>query len=364
MRIAVLMSVLSPWSRVIAEMLARLGHEIHAIDFDAAKGSYLRDDARQKEIDAFAANIAAVHELRGYGASNLRYFKAVPEFRRLLKRLQPQMLLTLYAGGFAQMAWLSRFRPYTIFAVGSDVLLQTGLRRRIARITFEAAAHVFANGLYLADQTRLMAPRAKITPLLHGIDVEKFKPSPTKAEPVTLLCNRGFKNVYNNDYIIEALARLGDVPPFQFNFAASGELLETSKALAARILPPKIRDSVKFWGGVSHSQVLEMLGGARYFVSMSKSDGTATSLLEALSCGLCPILSDIPQNRDWVIPERNNGRIIPLGNVDALAAALREAIVNPALADNAASFNRQLILDRGDARANLRRMSDMLEKAA
>ena len=34
------MSLASPWAQATAEMLARLGHEIHAIDFDEVKGLY------------------------------------------------------------------------------------------------------------------------------------------------------------------------------------------------------------------------------------------------------------------------------------------------------------------------------------
>lgn len=361
MRILILMGLHSPWSRATASMLARLGHEVHIVDFDETKGSYLKKTAASD--DRLKAEAASISLLAGFGASNFRYFAAAPQFRRILKQVKPEILLTLYAGGYAQLAWLSSFRPYAVFAVGSDILLQRGLRKQMARVTLEAAAHVFANGKFLAQKTQEMAPRARVTPLLLGIDTQKFQPSP-KPPQVELLCNRGFRFPYNNEAIIEALARLDDTPPFTFHFASSGPELEQAKALAKKILPPAILESVIFWGGVNDEQMLDLLARCRCFVSMSRSDGTATSLLEAMACGLFPILSDIPQNVDWVDPTRRNGRIVPLDSVDQLADALREAIRNPAHADAAAAYNREQMLNLADARANLSRLAQTLSETA
>ena len=63
------------------------------------------------------------------------------------------------------------------------------------------------------------------------------------------------------------------------------------------------------------------------------SDGTATSLLEAMSCGLFPILSDIPQNADWVDASRQNGMVIPLDQPQKLADAFAKAIARPEVRD-------------------------------
>lgn len=361
MRIAVLMAFARPWSQATVEMLTRLGHEIHAIDFEEEKGGYIgkADD----DIARLEKMVAGVHLLSGYGASNFRYFRAVPAFRKLLRKIKPDILLTLYAGGFAQLAWLSRFRPYAIFAVGSDVLLQSGLRKIVARQTFEAAAEVFANGDYLAQKAAEMAPRAKITPLLLGVDTERFTPPPGhQPGPIHIICNRGFKPIYNNESIIRALAALADAPPFTFHFTSPGPTLEAAKALAFEVLPKEVYQRVIFHGGVSSEKMLELLRASQIFVSMSRSDGTATSLLEALSCGLFPILSDIPQNRGWIIAEKQNGLLVPLDNIAALANALDTALRNPAMLTQASAFNRQNAQARADSRRNLHTLAEHLQR--
>lgn len=36
------------------------------------------------------------------------------------------------------------------------------------------------------------------------------------------------------------------------------------------------------------------------FISIPSSDSTSVSLLEAMCCGLFPIVSDLPANREWI----------------------------------------------------------------
>ena len=356
------MSLASPWAQASAEMLARLGHEIHAIDFDEVKGSYF--NTTQEDIARIRKNVAGVHLLSGFPPSNLRYFQAVPQFRSVLRKIRPDVLLTLYAGGFAQLAWFSRFRPYAVFAVGSDVLLVSGIRRAISRWTLKGAAEVFANGDYLAQKTREIAPRAKVTSLLLGVDTERFSPAPRGDGPLQLICNRGFKDLYNNESIIHALAALKVVPPFQFHFTSPGPTLPRARELAARILPPHIRERVFFWGGVSTEKMLELLRSSQIFVSMSRSDGTATSLLEALSCGLFPILSDIPQNCSWINDSVKNGFLAPLDDIQVLAMKIHDAIFDPAIIESARAFNRAVAVKKADSRLNLQRLADSLKAIA
>ena len=64
-----------------------------------------------------------------------------------------------------------------LYVVGSDVLLIRGLIVGSAAVQLTAAKLVFSNGSYLAEQTRKLAPRAKVVPLLFGVDVEKFCPA-------------------------------------------------------------------------------------------------------------------------------------------------------------------------------------------
>jgi glycosyltransferase involved in cell wall biosynthesis len=299
--------------------------------------------------------------MRGAPSSSLRYFVSIGRVRSVLKTIQPDVLLTLAAGGYGQLAWASGFRPYAVYTMGSEILLlRNPIARAITRCVLRKASAVFANGEYLAQKTQELG-RVPAKNLLIGVDPERFKPGVPDSK-IIFLGNRSFKTVYNNRYIIEAVALLQNTPDFEFHFASHGVLLEETKEFAKRALSPEMFARFKFWGGVTHEQMLDLLHRSRYFVSMSRSDGTATSLLEAMSCGLFPILSDIPQNRDWVDSSRENGMLIPLDDPRSLANALQKALEHPELHQRAAAFNRQLIEERADSRQLGAKLASLLQQ--
>ena len=222
---------------------------------------------------------------------------------------------------------------------------------------------MFANGRYLAEQTRKLAPNASVVPLLFGIDVEKFSPGSPPASPVHLVCTRGFSALYNNEYLIHALAVLPKgLPDFRVTFVSPGRLLPDVRELADKTLSPAMRRRVEFLGGVSDAELPAILQSAHVYVSLSRSDGTSTSTLEGLACGLYPVLSDIPQNREWIDPDvaqRPVGSTRPATR--QLADALATAIVGEEQRSRAAPRNRQLILDRADSSRMMKTLSSMLE---
>lgn len=363
MKFAVLMSVGVPWSRAAARTLLRLGHQVHPIDFSSGKS--LRDhlsasDAFQREeIELFARDVGGIRWMHTRWGSNLRYATAARSLRRILAELQPDALVTLYSGGSAVLARLSGFRPYCAWVVGSEVLADSGLRRKLLATALSGADLVLANGDTLAELTRALAPRARVQPLLLGVDVDELAPAPHKPSPVRILTNRGFSPIYQNDLIVQALRlvdpeRVGD---YRFVFASSGPDLQATIRLADQVLPAGVRERVEFLGGVSRTRMLELLAESRIFISMAKSEGTATSLLEAMACGVYPIVADIPQNREWVDEAGGCGTLVPASDASALARAIEAAVRRDDR--EFVAHNRRFVTDRADAARNMGRFAEL-----
>ncbi len=364
-RILLVMSIGSPWARAAALRLSSLGHDVHVFDFIEEQhiGYLSAEDACQAAaVAAFRQRVAGVHEIKGRLPGKGRYLAAVGVLRRIARQCRAEAILVLYSGGFALMAYLSRFRPFASYVVGSDVLLIRGFNRWLSRRALTAAKLVFSNGSYLAEQTRKLAPRAKVVPLLFGVDVEKFCPGSPPASPVRLVCTRGFHPLYNNEYLIRGLALLPPgLPEFRVTFVSPGPSLSQVRELADKTLSPAMRGRIEFLGGVPDADLPGVLQSSHVYVSLSRSDGTATSTLEALACGLYPLLSDIPQNREWVDAQLDNGLLVPLDRPQELAAALAAAISDQPRRSRAAARNRQLILDRADSSQTMKTLSSMLE---
>jgi glycosyltransferase involved in cell wall biosynthesis len=368
-RIALLMPIASPWARQVALRLAELGHSVHIVDFEqySTSAGYLhnRDPFQAENIAALRAAVVGTHLIRSRFRGGLRYITCARQLAQVCRDCRAQVLLALYGGGLATMAYLSGVRPYAVYAVGSDVMMAERMRRWLSARSLVKAALVLANGGYLSEQTRRMAPGANVVPLLIGVDTLRFAPQPVPPPPVRILCTRGFMSLYNNEGLIHALAALPDQDQdFRVIFASAGGLLEEVRSLADEHLAPPLRRKVTFLGGVTDEEMLAQLQNAHVYVSLSRSDGTSISLLEALACGLFPVLSDIPPNREWVDPAVENGLLVPLDQPKAWAEALERAMTDAELRARAAVFNRQLILQRADARKNMAVLAEKVQGLA
>lgn len=84
---------------------------------------------------------------------------------------------------------------------------------------------------------------------------------------------------------------------------------------------PRLRERVELLGRVPHDRVEQLMRAADLFVSGSHREGSGYSLIEALACGLPPVLTDIPSFRA-LTGGGAVGRLWPCGDGQALCAAL------------------------------------------
>jgi glycosyltransferase involved in cell wall biosynthesis len=367
MRIGVFGPLRSPWSRQAALRLAELGNEVHFIDFaspGAAAGyTNWRDEVFHSDVTLFRKQMAGIHIFgtRLYGHS--RYVTCAPVLHRTCRRYKIDVLLALWGGGWATMSFLSGVRPYAVFVGGGDILRVAGINRWISAYALRKAAIVFANGRYFGAKAQDFAPGAKIYPLYYGVDNSRFYPVERPVSPIGIICTRGFRKAYNNAYVIEALARMPrDLPQYRVIFTSPGELLEEVRLLADRILPEWVRPHIEFLNGVTDDEMVRRVQSSSVYVSMSRTDGTSISLLEALSCGLFPVLSSIPQNQEWIDPALCNGLLVPLDEPEALTEALVKALCDEQMRSRAGLVNRQIALDRADGHKNMAILAGELEK--
>jgi glycosyltransferase involved in cell wall biosynthesis len=100
-------------------------------------------------------------------------------------------------------------------------------------------------------------------------------------------------------------------------------------AVEARIASdPRLRGRVRLWGAVPHARIEQLMRAADLFVLGSHREGSGYALIEALACGLTPVVTDIPSFRA-LTGAGAVGRLWPCGDPEALAAALRAVAALP-----------------------------------
>ncbi len=115
------------------------------------------------------------------------------------------------------------------------------------------------------------------------------------------------------------------------------KLLEQSAAASG------VADSVHFLGW--RSDIERIARSFTLFSMSSHSEGTSVSLLEAMSSGLCPVVTSVGGNAA-VLGDDLKHRLVPAADPDALARALAEALRNPEQLGRDARTARERVLQQ------------------
>ncbi len=143
---------------------------------------------------------------------------------------------------------------------------------------------------------------------------------------------------------ISAAAR--ELPGLQLYccFGAAPMLHEVQDRIAR---DPDLRDRVHLAGRVSHERIEQLMRAADLFVLGSHHEGSGYSLIEALACGLPPVVTDIPSFRA-LTGEGAVGMLWRCGDPRALCDALRTMSARAGSEVRAAvraHFDRELSFD-------------------
>ncbi len=346
----------SPWARNFVLQIINLGHEVFVVDLTPNNPkTYLHrtDDFQKESVDGFIQSIS------GYRINNFKKFSprwvinGIILLKSAAKSFKPDVLVSLYGGLWGLISYISRVKPLVIYLVGSDILYCKNLKKMITKRILHSSLQVFSNGNYLGEQAKVLAPNVNLKYLYLGINPQRFSSTKKKpVDPIVILCTRGFMNVYNNKYLIDGLneLNLNTISNFKVIFTSAGPLLEEIKEYSQTNLVSPLKEKVEFLGGISDKSLIKLLQESHIYISLSISDGASISLMEALSCELFPILSDIPANREWI--NNDNGILVPLNDPKRLANAIIRALNDEELRIKAGKYNRELVIRKANSEKN------------
>lgn len=286
----------------------------------------------------------------------LRYPLALPALLRELRAFGPAIVDAHFVPNYGLLGALSGFRPLSIAAWGSDLLVSGGrdpLQRARARFVLRRADLVIADAGNLSRAAVALGARpGTVRTIPWGVDRARFAPAPAR-ERGLLLSTRMHEAVYDMPTILRgAAAALARHPHARLVVAGDGSLRPRLEALAKQVLPA---GRWRFTGRLTPEELAGWLARADAYVSASLSDSTSLSLLEAMSAGAIPVVSDIEGNREWV-GDGDGARLFPCGDADALARALDAVLAEPAWCEAARARNAAVIAERGDWHRNFARI--------
>jgi glycosyltransferase involved in cell wall biosynthesis len=339
------------WSRYLDEM----GFDVLTLSLEPVKG-----------VVGFRRRIAVPRFLPAFA----RYPLAVPEIRGILARYRPHVVSAHFVPNYGVIAALIGRAPWVLSAWGSDIMMlpeKSAFHLRRTRFVIRRADYITSDAEVMTRRlVELGARPDRVITFPYGVDRNLFSPAARAPAPArrggpAIVCNRKLEPVYNVAAVLDAFADVKrDLPDASLTIAGSGSL---ARALAQRARRAGLADTVRFTGDVPHDRMPGLLQDHDVFVSVSLSDTTSVSLLEAMACGLFPIVSDIPANREW-IEDGLNGAVVDPSDPGAIARAIEAAWENRALREAAAKKNAGLVETRADWFQNMSVVIDLFRRLA
>jgi glycosyltransferase involved in cell wall biosynthesis len=334
--------------RWLSEMVAR-GFDVHVVS------------NRPFPLDG-----VVLHELP-VSKSALGWFTAIPRLRRLIRRIDPDLVHGHYLTSYGLLAAASGVQPLVLTAWGSDVLVsprESWLVRLLTGWIIRRADYITADAVDVIDAIRACGPNCPVEQVQWGVELARFAPrqATTSSAPLRFISLRSWEPLYEIATILHAFASVAEqigAGGCRLDLLGGGSQEQMLRELTRQL---GIESRVVFHGFRSEAEMISLLTQADVSISVPRSDGTAMSLLESMAAGLPVIVSDLPANRQWV--DADGGYIVPTGNVTQLAQAMLSLATDGRLRLRMGARNRQVVEAHADRRREMDRMAAVYRRLA
>ena len=357
MRIIYLSKNYTPHDHRFLSSLSKTEHEIYYVKLETNK--------RQTEDRPVPENVQQILWAGGQPEFRWRNLPRLTfDFRRLTKKIKPDLIHAGPIQTCAFIAALSGFRPVLTMSWGYDLVQEAERNlcmRRITRYVLSKSAYFISDAQFTRDKAVAFGMDLKKTVVFPwGVDLEQFMPSAEKhSQTITLFCSRTWESIYGVDVLARAFVKVAETNP-NVNLLLLGGGSQGAR-IRQILMNGGVLDRVHFGGQVAQSDLPRWYHMTDIYISPSHVDGSSVSLMEALACGLPCLVSDIPGNREWIV-EGENGWLFRDGDADDLAEKILHAIKNRRSFKKIGQSARKTAEQKADWKKNFGKLLDAYDK--
>ncbi|MDN4166620.1 glycosyltransferase [Cytophagales bacterium LB-30] len=333
-------------STTMANSLTDIGNEVCFLSLFSQEDFFKLNN----QVQLFTPN--------GFNTSKLSLFKTLIWIRTSLKQFNPDVVLVYgrFYGAIVSLALL--FTHYRVFiSERSSPLFKWAIHinffDRIVYWLLPPAGVVAQTKIAMLYQQKYYSKKSPVRVIPNQVKQVKEFPEVEKAK-IILAVGRFNDYLKGFDRLIEAYALLNGHKGWRLVFAGGDEDGQYLRDLADSC---GIMANVDFLGKVE--DIDRVYAEAGIFVIPSRSEGFPNALCEAMAAGLpCVAFDFIAGPRDLII-HRENGFIVPDGDLEALANQIKELIDNEQLRSKVGEKARG-IAKMLDQKVIAKRMCDFL----
>jgi glycosyltransferase involved in cell wall biosynthesis len=318
-----------------------LGHEVHVISFTQVtreiKGVILYDLATRNK---------------------LLLLTKILTLRKLFRQIELDLVVAYRVQSYGFLSACTGFHPLILVAQSRTVVWPPNSRIMawFCQYAIRRADWILSWAEHTTHRLiQLGADQSIIDTFPRGVRPELFFPKPesTPSNGQTIITTRSLEPGYKYDDIIHAVHDLIDIMPgLKYQIAGEGQCRRHLEKIVQQV---GLNPHVEFLGYVPNVNLPDRLREADVYVSAYLEDGVSMSLLEAMACGLLPVVPDTEPNHMW-IQDGVNGLLFRPGDHVSLVQKLHEALSNPSLRKKAREHNIKFIHEKVNWHTNMRRI--------
>ncbi len=266
------------------------------------------------------------------------YLRAFPALRRLVKRIQPDIIHAHYASSYGLLAALLARHPLIISAWGSDVFAfgDSLVGRMILRYNFSKADCILSTSEVMKVRVKNFTQK-EVTVTPFGVNTKLFTPGKEDCPffddaDIIFGMVKTMQHIYGVDIVLQAFKRAVERFPhrkLRLLLVGGGDSDNAFRTLANGL---GISNKVYFTGRISQSEVPRYHRMIDVFLNPSRSESFGVSVLEAMACGRPVIVSNTGGLAE-IVDDQQYGLLCDPNSVDSLLDKMIRFIENPELAE-------------------------------
>lgn len=277
--------------------------------------------------------------VRVFDLDSPRVLASLPRLIGYLRRERPQVLLSALTHANIVAIVARALSGVRVRLVVSERNSLSGLRggfgaliRRLIRWFYPLADAVVPVSRGIAEELTvgLGLARESVIAIPNPVDVDAIRrlteqpldhPWVVPGQPPLLLAVGRLTEMKDYPTLLAAFARVREDRPIRLIILGEGELRQD---IQARI------DALNLSGDVAlegfHANPFPWMRACAVYVMSSTSEGFPNSLVQAMACGARVVCTDCPAGPDEILEGGKWGRLVPVGDVEAMARAIIQAL--------------------------------------
>ncbi|SHO81076.1 Glycosyltransferase [hydrothermal vent metagenome] len=312
----------------------------------------------QNRYDVYLATFSTINNTKCNNIFFL-YLLSIGKLSKIFKEINPDFINAHYSYSMGFIALLAKNRAkikasFSVVCHGSDILDTPNrfIFDKLNKYILNSCDRVFVVSDQIKDKIDTFGVSSnKIFIGQYGIDLDNNE---NCTKDIDILSNRAYIPNSRIDFLLDSLDVFKDRDLniiFVVAYISDKNFNNISKKYP----------HITFYKEIEYSKMMNLMSRAKIYISATKSDGTALSLLEAMKYKLIPIVSNIVSNRSWILDGINgylfNNKRDFIQKLDKTLNMKKEDI------DNISNNNLKLLKSRGDYNKQMKKIEIFLTKS-